>query len=84
MRLLPFMISLLVWPIEEPPSVFLEMLLNISVDTWKIVVLLPTAILTRSQKSWFAPAVSMNKSGIRLFKRILKKQKNLTKKFFFS
>jgi len=57
------------------------------VDTWKIVVLLPTAILTRSLKSWFAPAVSMNKSGIRLLllflKRILKKQKNLTKNSFF-
>ena len=87
MRLLPFMISLPVLPIGEPLSVFLAMLLRRRVDTWKIVVLLPTAILTRSLKSWFAPAVSMNKSGIRLLllflKRILKKQKNLTKNSFF-
>merc|ERR1712113_1009844 len=87
MRLLPFMISLPVLPIGEPLSVFLAMLLKRRVDIWKIVVLLPTAILTRSLKSWFAPAVSMNKSGIRplllFLKRILKKQKNLTKNSFF-
>merc|ERR1712156_648695 len=87
MRLLPFMISLPVLPIGEPLSVFLAMLLRRRVDTWKIVVLLPTAILTRSLKSWFAPAVSMNKSGIRLLllflKRILKKRKNLAKNSFF-